>query len=248
MGMVFDNFGIEADYHSEHAQVLRPTEQMITAEFPGIKEEGITVTYDRDKAQSRDDMEFMTWEHPIVETALEMIIGTELGNAAIGAIQLKALPPGSVLLECFFVPECSAPKHLQIQRYLPASPIRVLIDMQGKILTKSIKYAQLNKLRSHVKRSSRPAITKQLKPELEKMVANAQRAASAEAAPLIAEASAKLVASLDAEVSRLKELNKRNQSIRQAEFDYFAAQKTSALAHLESASANLQAARIIINT
>ncbi len=248
MSLVFDTFGIEQDYHSEHCQVLRPTDQMLTAQFPGVKEEGVTVTYDRSKAQSREDMEFMTWEHPMVDESMEMIAGTELGNAAIGAIKVKSLPAGSVLLECFFVTECSAPRDLQIQRYLPATPMRVLIDMQGNVLTKAIKYAQLNKIRSHVKRTSRPAIVKQLKPELEKMVACAQRIADAEAMPLIETAGVQLSETLDAELLRLRQLNKRNQSIRPAEIEYFAKQKTSALTHLKNASANLQAVRIIINT
>jgi hypothetical protein len=126
--------------------------------------------------------------------------------------------------------------------------MRVLIDMQGNVLTKAIKYAQLNKIRSHVKRTSRPAIVKQLKPELEKMVACAQRIADAEAMPLIETAGVKLSETLDAELLRLRQLNKRNQSIRPAEIEYFAKQKTSALAHLKNASANLQAVRIIINT
>ena len=57
-----------------------------------------------------------------------------------------------------------------------------------------------------------------------------------------------IVKKLDDELLRLQQLNKRNQSIRPAEIDYFANQKTSALAHLKNASANLQAVRIIINT
>ena len=86
------------------------------------------------------------------------------------------------------------------------------------------------------------------KPELEKMVACAQRIADAEAMPLIETAGVKLSETLDAELLRLRQLNKRNQSIRPAEIEYFAKQKTSALAHLKNASANLQAVRIIINT
>jgi len=42
-------------------------------------------TYQRDIALSRDDMHFITWEHPMVTGAIEMIRGSEFGNASFCA-------------------------------------------------------------------------------------------------------------------------------------------------------------------
>ncbi|MBT8150803.1 MAG: RNA polymerase-associated protein RapA, partial [Gammaproteobacteria bacterium] len=228
--------------------ILRPTEQMLTADFPGVSEEGLTVTYARDIARVREDMSFLSWEHPLVEGAMELVTQSELGNAAIGSLKLKALPAGSVLLECFYVPNCPAPRYLQLQRYLPAKPVRVLVDAQGKDYSKAIKYAQLNKLRQHVKRSNRPAIIKQLKPILEGMLTQANNIAERQIAELVREARSAVDTHLDAEILRLVQLGERNKAVRPEEIDFVKSQKASADQHLENAAASLQAARIIINT
>ncbi|MBT8138811.1 MAG: RNA polymerase-associated protein RapA [Gammaproteobacteria bacterium] len=248
MELLFDTYGVEQDYHSDHCYILRPTEQMLTADFPGVSEEGLTVTYARDIARVREDMSFLSWEHPLVEGAMELVTQSELGNAAIGSLKLKALPAGSVLLECFYVPNCPAPRYLQLQRYLPAKPVRVLVDAQGKDYSKAIKYAQLNKLRQHVKRSNRPAIIKQLKPILEGMLTQANNIAERQIAELVREARSAVDTHLDAEILRLVQLGERNKAVRPEEIDFVKSQKASADQHLENAAASLQAARIIINT
>jgi ATP-dependent helicase HepA len=137
---------------------------------------------------------------------------------------------------------------LQLQRYLPARPVRVLVDVQGKDYSKAIKYAQLNKLRQHVKRSNRPAIVKQLKPTLENMLVRATELADAEVSKLVAVARDAVDAHLDAETARLRQLSARNNTVRTEEIEFVRAQKTSADEHLAHAAATLQAMRIIINT
>lgn len=248
MTTVFDNFGIEQDFHSEKSLVLHPTEHMLTEHFPGLKDEGVTITFDRQKAQAREDIEFVTWEHPMVTETLEMVLGSELGNATIGAIKLKALPAGSVLIECFFAMQCGAPKQLQIDRYLPATPIRVFVDASGKDLSSIIKHEQLNKLRVHVKKTNRFAIVKQVKAELEVLVENAQSKANEKAAPLIDAAKLNAKQILNEELSRLRELKKLNGSVRDAEIDFFENQLDKAEQHITHAVAELQAVRLIINT
>jgi ATP-dependent helicase HepA len=248
MSLLFDNFGIEQDYHSEQSLVLRPTEHMLTAQFPGIKDEGVTVTFNREKAQAREDIEFLSWEHPMVSDSMELVLGSELGNAAIGAIKIKALPAGTYLIECFFTVQCSGPKHYQLQRYLPATPIRVLLEASGKDLGDILKHVQLNKLRSHLKRSNRFAIIKQLKPQLEALIQQAQQFAEKKAQPLINEAQRNANTMLNGELQRLQELKKLNGSVREAEITFFEQQLAKVQEHIENTSVELQALRLIINT
>jgi len=248
MSLLFDNFGIEQDYHSEQSLVLRPTEHMLTAQFPGMKDEGVTVTFNRQKAQAREDIEFLSWEHPMVAEAMELVLGSELGNAAIGAIKVKALPAGTFLIECFYAMQCAAPKQFQLQRYLPATPIRILLEASGKELGDILKHGQLNKLRSHLKRSNRFAIIKQLKPQLESLLSQAQLQAEKKAQPLIAEAQRNANNLLNGELQRLKELKRLNGTVREAEIDFFEQQLVRVQEYIENASVELQALRLIINT
>ena len=248
MGRVFDNFGIEQDYHSSECWVIRPTEQMLTEEFPHLKEEGMTITYNRNVAQRREDMTFITWEHPMVTDAMDLVIGGELGNCAIGAVKIKALPPGSVLLEIFYAMQCSAPKHLHLDRYMPATPVRVLVETSGKDLTDIIKHTQLNQLREHLKRSSRFAIIKQVKPQLEKMLEKCEVIAQKKAQPLIERARQAMLENLGGELERLKHLRALNNTIRDEEVEFFEHRINEAQKYFNLATPEMQAVRVVVNT
>ncbi len=243
-----ENLGIENEFHSTAASILRPTEHMLISDFPMLKDEGVTITFNRNKAQSREDMEFMTWEHPLIENLFESLIGSEIGNSSIGAIKLKALPAGTFLLECFYTIQCSAPKHLQINRYLPETPVRVLLESSGKDLTNVLKHTQLNKLREHLQRSSRFAIVQQAKPVIEKLLEKSQNIAEEKSKPIIDEGRNYLKQQLNTEIQRLEKLHSLNGSVRKDELEHLQQQLSNAEKYIETTNVELQAMRLIINT
>ncbi|MGB1191431.1 MAG: hypothetical protein ACPG3T_00765, partial [Pseudomonadales bacterium] len=164
------------------------------------------------------------------------------------ALKLKAIPAGTVMIECFFAVQCSAPKKCQVDRFLPATPIRVLLESGGKDLTAIIKHAQMNKLAEHVKKSTRLAILKQIRGDLEKMITSAQTIAQDRAQPMITEAQERVSVTMGEELNRLTELKQLNGTIREEEIDFVANRQSEALAHIANASAELQAIRVLINT
>ena len=157
MELLCDQFGVDHDYHSEHSLILRPGDHMLTGYFTGLNEDGISITFDREKALSREDLEFLSWEHPMVSEAMEMVMTTELGNSAIATISLKGIQPGTLLLETFFIAHCVAPKDLQLNRFLPLSPIRLLVDVNGKDLSAILEHNRLNNLCEKLKKTTATA-------------------------------------------------------------------------------------------
>lgn len=73
METLFDAFGIDSEDHSENALILKPSEKMLDASFPLGDDEGVTITYDRGQALSREDMQFLTWEHPMVQGGMDLV-------------------------------------------------------------------------------------------------------------------------------------------------------------------------------
>ena len=74
MEQLFDAFGIDSEDHSENALVLRPSEKMLDASFPLGDDEAVTITYDREQALAREDMQFLTWEHPMVQGGMDRAV------------------------------------------------------------------------------------------------------------------------------------------------------------------------------
>lgn len=247
MVQLFDTFGVEHDFHSEHCLVLHPGDHMLSDYFPGLKEEGVTINFNRNKSQLREEMEFITWEHPMVSESMEMVFSMDVGTAAIASLQLKSIPAGTVIVECFFAVQCSAPKKLQVNRFLPATPIRVLLDSRGKDLSKVVNHEQLNKLAQHMKKSNRLPILKQIRSELEKIIDIAQTKATLLSEPLIMAAEQQVNITIGGELDRLIELKKLNGTIRNEEIDFIKNRNAEALKHIANASTELQAIRVLIN-
>ncbi|MCL4103983.1 UNVERIFIED_CONTAM: hypothetical protein GTU68_034845 [Idotea baltica] len=239
-------YGVDFEFHSDATLILRPSDHMLTGHFPRLPEEGTTVTFDREKALAREDMEFMTWEHPMIVEAMDMVHSTELGNAALGTIKLKGIPPGTMLLESLFTINCVAPKSLQIERFLPISPLRLLVDARGKDLSTLLPHARLNTLVERVGKSTALAIIKNVRSEVESKMTMATAMAEAQLTALLAEAEARMSKVLGAELQRLKALQAVNPSIRPEEISHLEFIIEECGIHIRHASLQLQALRLII--
>lgn len=248
MERVWDHFGVDHEKHSDHAVVVRPSEQMLVSHFPELTEEGFTATFDRTQALQRDDMEFLTWEHPMVQGAIEMIVGAEYGNATIASISIKGLPPGTLLLEAVYSVHYVAPRQLQVQRFLPNTPLRFLVDRNGKNLSGVLPHDKLNTLCGNIPRGSGPAIVAQVRNDVGPMQEHAARLADAELPALVAAARTRMTESLTREIARLEELRKVNPTIRAEEIEFLRTQLAQSRAALEQASLQLQALRLVVNT
>ena len=248
MQRIWDNFGVDCESHSELAVVVRPSEQMLVSHFPELTEEGLTATFDRQQALQRDDMEFLNWEHPMVRGVMEMIVGAEYGNATVASITIKGLPPGTLLLEAVYCVTCPAPRQLQVERFLPATPVRILVDRSGKNLSAVLSHEKLNTLCSGVPRNTAPAIIAQVRNDIAEMQEFAVKYAAAQLPALRDHGQTALTQNLGEEIDRLTALAKVNPAIRVDEIAFFQAQREQGLAAIAHAALQLQGLRLIIST
>ncbi len=241
-------FGVDPEFHSEHSLILKPTEQMLLHSFPYVGEDGLTVTFNRDKALVREDMEFITWESPITTEVMDMVLGSELGNTNIGTIKLKVLPPGTLLVECFYAMRCSAPRKFQTGRFLPESVVRVLLDSTGRDLTAAISHDQLNRVCAKVPRTARTAIVKEIRGALAGILDRVEQQVQSQQQPLIDSAIEEVHQVVGGELNRLRDLARINPSIREVELAFLEQQQQHAVEYIQQAALEPQAIRVVIAT
>ncbi len=246
MEQVFDSFGIDFEKHSEKSLVLHPSDHMRIEQFPGLPEDGLTVTYDRQQALSREDMQFLTWEHPLVRGAQDLISLSEFGNTAFCTLKLPPLKPGTLLLEALFVLHCPAPAELQLFRYMPQSLLRVLLDDKGKDLSAVLGITQLSKLLQKVPRNNAQDLVRHARPTLTTMVQKAEEITAAKQTELIAEAQAKVSEQLNSELARMRALKEVNPNVRQEEIDYLQQRLAASQHFLGQAKIRLDALRVVM--
>ncbi|MFQ3323234.1 MAG: ATP-dependent helicase HepA [Pseudomonadales bacterium] len=246
---LFEVFGLEQEYHSEGAQILRTSDHMENDYFPGFNNrDSVTVTSDRNLALVLEDMEFLNWEHPMINESMEAILDAELGNATITTMSVKGLNPGTLLLEVFHTATCMAPKHLQLNRYLPLSPVRQLLDKGGKNIAHVMSHQQLNDRCEHLKRATGQAVVKQTTEMIDQMMVFAENLAEKALEPLIEQAQERIITSLNIEIDRLTALRAVNPSIREEEIEFFRQQLAQGLDHIGKAIMQPQSIRLIVTT
>ncbi len=247
MQAVFDHYGVDYEEHSEHSQILKPSGHMRTEHFPGLSDEGVSVTYDRDKALAREDLEFLCWEHPMVSEVMEMILKSDTGNATIASMQLKALKPGTLLVEATFTIECLAPPKLQLQRYLPLHPHRVLLDIRGNDYSNIIPASTLDKLCQPIAPSIAQALVKEIIGPVEKLMTQAHGLVDALLTKVRTDAQEQLQQEVSEELERLQALKKINPGIRDSELTFLEEKLKDSKALIQRSEFQLQALRLIIN-
>lgn len=246
METLFDAFGIDSEDHSENALILKPSEKMLDASFPLGDDEGVTITYDRNQALSREDMQFLTWEHPMVQGGMDLVLSGSMGNTAVALIKNKALKPGTVLLELLYVSEVVAPRSLQLGRYLPSAALRCLLDANGNDLSPRVAFETLNDQLESVPKASANKFVQAQRDVLAKRIAGGEAKVMPNHVERVADAQRRLAAEADEELARLTALKAVNPSVRDSEIDALRKQREEGLAMLEKAALRLEAIRVLV--
>ncbi|RKQ39946.1 RNA polymerase-associated protein RapA [Enterobacter sp. R1(2018)] len=245
---LFDIVGINQDDRGDNMVVLTPSDHMLVPDFPGLPEDGCTITFERDVALSREDAQFVTWEHPIIRNGLDLILSGDTGSCALSLLKNKALPVGTLLLELVYVVEAKAPKQLQLNRFLPPTPVRMLVDKNGTNLAGQVEFESFNRQLSAVNRHTGSKLVNAVQQDVHAILQLAEEKVEAAAQVLIKAAREEADEKLSAELSRLEALKAVNPNIRDDELEAIEANRLQVLESLAQANWRLDALRLIVVT
>lgn len=247
MTRYWDAYGVEHEPGPAQSAILHPGSHMLHESFPGLSEDGNTVTFDRLNALAHEDREFLTWEHPMVRGAMDLLTGSDLGSAALIAIQEPSLKPGSVMLELIYVAECPAPPDLQLDRFLPPTTLRLLIDVQGQERSAEFPYETLRGTCLTRNRKLAKAVIKSQVARLQTMLQRGEQLAQQATTALEQQARDHVQRILAEEMSRLQELSARNAGVRPEELEHLDSRRELLDRLLTRMHLRLDAARVVVN-
>jgi ATP-dependent helicase HepA len=237
---LFDHSGLHIEELGSRRYFLLPGNLKSDA-FPSLPNEGITVTLDRQRALEREQEAFLTWDHPMVRAALDLLLGAESGNAAFGLWDSSG--EKRMLLEAWIIVECVAPAQLHAERFLPQTPIRVVVDHAGKDHSsdRSIATAKLRRgdpaallKNEKVKRTVLPA-----------MLDRVRELGTEQSTGVIEAALTAMQAELSDEISRLRELAELNDHVSPTEITALESRKDQLAEVIRNARVRVDAVRLI---
>ena len=233
---VFDHFGVSVEDLGERTYLLRG-HGVTTDSFPEIPNDGLVGTFNRTHALSREDVSLLSSDHPMVTGAVDLLLGSEQGNSSFGVWADES--DKTLLLETVFVLETLAPARLHADRFLPPTPVRVLVNHKKEHL--ELELPELEKGLPH-KLLDNPKIGREIIPA---MLEAAEAFAHTQAQERIATASAAMTAQLQAELDRLTNLRAVNDHVRPEEIELTQTQLTELTTTLAQARLRLDAVRLI---
>ena len=243
---LFDIIGVEQDDLGENSIVITPTGTMLVPDFPGLKEEGVTVTFDRQLALAREELEFLTWDHPMIRQGIDLIASGDIGKASMALLVNKQLPAGTLLVELIYMIESQSPKGLQLNRFLLPTPVRLLLDSKGNDLAGQVNFNTLQNKLKPLGKDIANKMVKMARPNIEQLIKLGDHKITEIAQAKIQEASKVADQTLSNELNRLIALKAVNKNIRQAEIDVLEQQRLVSLEELSKASWRLDSLRVIV--
>ena len=243
---VCDSYGVEHVDHSEHSYVLHPGNHMLTPHFPELPDDGVTITFDRETALIHEDRLCMSWEHPMVRGVMDMVFEGEHGNVALSIIKNKRFKTGTVLLEMLFVVQCIAPSHLQIDRFMPAQLIRLLMDKDNIDHSNEISFDKCKSLVPSVDQHTRQQIVAGHRDNLRKIISHAESQLLHNIPALVELAEKQIEQKLGEQISRLQSLQKTNPNVRDDEIKQLVDEKAQLHEYIQHPQLRLDALRLII--
>lgn len=237
---LFEHSGLHIEELGRRRYFLLPGNLKSDA-FPSLPNEGITVTLDRQRALEREHESFLTWDHPMVRAALDLLLGSESGNATFG---LWEAPGGKrMLLEAWLVVECVAPAHLHVERFLPQTPLRIAVDHTGGDQTEDAALASAKLRRGDPAGLLRNEAVK--RKVLPLMLEQTRELSAAKSRAIVRDALEAMHAEMDDEIARLKDLAEVNDHVRPDEITAMEARQKELASAINGARVRIDAVRLI---
>ncbi|MGY4043743.1 RNA polymerase-associated protein RapA [Aeromonas hydrophila] len=243
---MFDEIGVNQDDRGENALVLTPGDHMLVSSFPGLPQDGMTITFDRNTALSRDDMALLSWDHPMMRGGIDLILGSEIGATSVALLKNKALPIGSILLELIFVAESAA--HPQLYRFMPPTPIRLLMDKNGQNLGEKVAFDAFNRQLTPVNRHLGSKLVTASQPVIHGLIGKGQAIAEELKGGIVDKARAQMAQTLQQDLDRLEALKAVNPNVRDSELDYLRNLQAELHHLIDQTQLKLDAIRFIVVT
>jgi len=240
---VLEHLGVELDEIAPRTFVFKKGNQLVVDDLPGLRGGEVAMTASRERATRQGELDFLTWDHPMVMGAMELLTSSENGNSAVAFLRLVGSE--SLLLEALFVLDVVAPASLFVDRFLPPTPIRVVVDQRLVDVTDAYPQRALAKRVTDAKKSLRYAERGWQEELVPGMIARV-RALAEDRCPAVIETSRNRMRELmDGEHRRLRALALVNDHIRPVEIERVAREIDLLDQAIASASLRLDALRLI---
>lgn len=245
-----ENLNLDYSVQRDGSWVIHPPESnQVGEEFLAglpLDEEGMSLTFDRQHALAREDLHYMTHEHPLMQAVYELMHVSSFGNAALAMLKSAALPQGMLMVEANFRLDSVAPKILNLNAFLPNNHLRIFMSEKGDDLSEIAAVHQIAPLVEKLDKQKALQVIKLRQAVIADTYKAAQSCAAAKLDNIATEAKRQLEAYYNKEIKRLQYLQSINPNVRNEEIDMLISLKQQGLSALSSLALVPDSVRVLV--
>ncbi len=237
-----DAFGLELIDLCGDCITVAPGDHMLVPDLPHLPEDGFMATTRRDVALARDDVQFLSWEHPFIDQALELITSGPAGNAAAGYIDVHDYRTGDCYIELQFVARCPARKSLAVERYLPPNAMHLMMTPAGDL---KVNDGELPAFVLPLKKGTARGLVDQKTAAVQPVIHKLEKMGVAQLGKMVARARQKAEEAYADRLARLHALSQQNPKLSPALVADVKAERDAVLAAIEESQLVLDSVRLV---
>jgi len=237
---LFGHFGVVFKEYRPRTYKLKLNHNF-NDKFSGVHKNGMPVTFDRKKALMLENITFLSWDHPLINDAMELLIGEGDGQCSFAV--WEDFKNKAIYLESLYILECIAPQNLHLDRFLPSTPIQMLVDDNLKNCQKLLQSKDFESNLADARPRSdlfNDAIVK-----IPDMIKYSKKCVKRLANKIITDTLKEIDIQMDNEINRLNTLKAINPNVKDFEIKAAKLEKKSLKEYVSSARIRIDAIRLI---
>ena len=245
---MFDHYAVEYEELDDRGSLIVKAESIkFIDHFPGLGEDkDLMITFDREVALAREDISFVTWDHPMAEGCLSLLLERDEGAFCL------CRWPGSgrgvgILIDVSVILSAQGPRYLELDKYLPLSCKEYTLNQNSEPV-KRRPYKQAPHLLEELGEDKLPFTREQLKKSLTPVLDAILRKSRIWAGILREKAILKARDEFGVELERLEYLNKVNPAVTARETESLKIRRNKALEQLKKAEPRIDGLRVIFTS
>ena len=242
IGPLFKHYGVCVEEAGVDKWILQ-ADYVADPRFPLPRQQNPQITYSRKTALAREDIEYVSIDHPMTLGGLDLFLSSDCGTGVFAVWNDKNAR--ELLLEALYVLECVAPDSLCVNRFLPPTLVRVVVNHTAADVTPEHPPEPFNAALAGGVMDMLLAKKKITDEALPRMLAASDIFARKKALPLIDRSLSAMRELLVEELLRLRDLQKINSAVSDAEIEECEREKEALEKYLKEARVRLDSVRVV---
>jgi len=206
MEEAFDIGHVETEPTTNGNMIISPSDNCPYSFTNSMRDEKATVTYSREQAAMREDLEFMSWDHPWIKGLIDDIEAAGTGFTSCALMADNKFKNGQVFVESFFLTQAEGPGRLELGRFLKPKINHYLIGEDLKNQTQAVDLQELRDDVQFVGKDMAKEIIAMKMPQIEKALMLGEKIAEHETAKATEASVSNMLEKIKTEIARYKSL------------------------------------------